>query len=195
MARAVLTIDVGAMGEVRQRIEFGIEELDDYSEMWPLVKQDYHDTRREAFATQGASLGTPWPGYQLSERQYVAIKGSVTGVRITDAHQLRWPGGQERLFPSYTGGAEGVYRAAALSLALGSSVPYAFNHEYGIGTAPQHLGGHAIPIRQVGAVLGRPMEERLGARLGDLAAKVGRKIDIKSADVSMMLGRMSGGGL
>lgn len=198
MARAVLSFDAGDASDLAERIEFGIVDLDDYTPLWRLVRQDYHDTRRDAFRTLGQSLGTPWPGYVEAEAQYAAIKGRILGYtthqgafRAPDSTQLRWSRGRERLYPSLTmpGHPESVFRADPRSAAYGTRVPYAASNERGGGRAPDRLGGHTIPRRPVVAVPGPPLVARLGQRLSVMAAQAASRMEVTSRDVSALLPR------
>jgi hypothetical protein len=155
------------LSTVRAQVDEMRERLPDMSETWQHVQRDYTDTRRVAFETQGQSIGRPWPGYTQAEAQYVAIKSRLLGRPVTNADLLRWPGDQERVYPSLTDPShpEHVFVSAEGEMQIGSAVPGVDDIEHGTGRAPAHLGGHTPPARPIAHPLGARFEERLQERL------------------------------
>lgn len=132
-----------------------------FFEAWGVA---WRESRVEMFATSGASTSTPWPMYSRATReaQYAAAKSSMLGRVVTRRDLLRWmPGRRERLMPSLTDRRhpDNIEEVASDRAAYGTRVPYAANHQYGRGTAPEWAGGHSVPRRPLLA-LGAAMEMR-----------------------------------
>ena len=94
---------------------------------------------RNQFETFGAAGGTPWPGYDAQERKYAAMKRAILGLTGNIDHtQLRWPGGTEKLFPSFIIPANPfhVWKTEITEWEYGSSLIYAQRHQDGEGVGP-----------------------------------------------------------
>lgn len=144
----------GALAEV---FEASIPKIADYRtpapgriSLWDLMGRSWRSSRRWMWQTQGASTGTPWPYYdQTAEADwYRWYKAGVYRRLLSVFDVLRWERG-ERLRPSMVQRThpEYIQREGRADLVLGTAVPYARNHDLGIGRAPERMGGHAIPRR------------------------------------------------
>lgn len=134
-------------GAAVQSLEACIRGAGDWSGFWAdkngPISQAWAESRRVMFATQGRSTGTPWPDYtDLERRYYVPVKKAITEAkRVTKADLLRWggkgdePGAKERLMPAMgvVTHREYIYRVEGNTATMGTSVPYARNHNLGVG--------------------------------------------------------------
>ena len=103
------------------------------------------ESRKVMFATQGSSTGPKWPGYTRQEQRYwLPIKRWSLGVKtIQPGGILRWnarpqsstKGNKERLWPSFclVNDPNYVYTVTGNKVEMGSAVPYAENHDKGVG--------------------------------------------------------------
>ena len=135
-------------GAAVQSLEACIRGAGNWSGFWsdkdgPIAKA-WATSRRQMFLSQGRSTGTPWPDYTKEEkRYYLPVKKWLTGhAKMGKASLLRWdgtgpePSAKERLFPamSVTTHREFVYRVSGNVATMGTSVPYARNHNLGLGS-------------------------------------------------------------
>jgi hypothetical protein len=134
-------------GKAVTTLEACLRGAGDWSPFWAgkdgPIAEAWANSRRAMFLTQGRSTGTPWPDYTKLERKYyVPVKKAVTGLSaVTKASLLRWdgtgpePSAKERLFPamSQTSHREFIYRVDGNVATMGTSVPYARNHNLGLG--------------------------------------------------------------
>lgn len=201
MAGVSLTV-TDDLGRIVSRLETAIEHVEDFRPMWRRIQPAWEARGREMFRTQGRSTGTPWPSYdQTIERAfYLPWKSGVTGRSPESLMPLRWPGNREVLAPSLmsTRDPYAVYRYGRTRLVAGTDVPYAGNHDRGVGRAPERMGGHAIPRRPllgfgrtfVRAVAEASREHALSAELViDSKSRRGRSIGLTSAEVNALRGR------
>lgn len=141
--------------------------------LWDLIYATMRLTRLRLANSQGASEGLVWPDYQAHEERYRKIKEKILKRSVGRSDLLRWMiGVKERLVPSYTRpmhpdgiGWQSSSRAP-LALTYGSAVPYAGNHERGVGQLPlwarMENMSHAIPARPmltIGAETTRRLEQ------------------------------------
>jgi len=193
--------DTGAAVET---LEACIRGAGDWSQFWadrngPLAKA-WADSRRKMFLTQGRSTGTPWPDYNKLERKYyLPIKKWLTGhEKITKASLLRWDGtgpeptAKERLFAAMTvtSHREFIYRVTGNSVTMGTSVPYARNHNEGRGayvrTWKRKRGVKMLailtPKRQLVA-FGTPFILAVRKEMQAIAMKSGGKVGVTSKEL------------
>ncbi len=188
----VIEYAISGLNRLDRKIEArgGHKGSDSLGSMWA---EDWRESRRRHFLTQGRSNGTPWPTYdETAEREvYEPIKASIFGREMTPADVLRWRGGkrgggvgEDRLFRSFTirrarGNVERIRRA---QLVVGSSLRYAGRHDQGAGRAPRELGGHAIPRRPLVAI-GRDTRRRLEDSAIKYAAALSADFGVRSENL------------
>ena len=143
-------------------LELAARNAGDWSAFWgdknsPL-SQAWALSRREMFLTQGASTGATWPGYTSMERKYWApVKRAVLGVsRLNKGSILRWTtspsssgaAAYERLYPSmgYPSHPEYVYSVRGNGVEMGTAVPYARNHDKGIGAYKRRFKTKTVTV-------------------------------------------------
>lgn len=130
-------------------LELAARNAADWSVFWgdknSALSQAWALSRREMFLTQGSSTGARWPNYSPLESKYWApVKRAVLGVKTLDNGSiLRWSrtpansaaASGERLYPSmgYTSHPEYVYNVRGNGVEMGTRVPYARNHDKGVG--------------------------------------------------------------
>lgn len=177
---AFLSVEDGITGEVHERLEIAIGMLDDYRPLWRRVRPAWHRSRRVMYMSGGSSTGAPWPTYEQTGERHVYrwVKGEILGRRMTRADLLRWDWPRERLRPSlvHERHRETVWREGKRALELGTSVPYARDHDAGRGRAPRWAGGHAIPRRPIlrlGRQFIRDIAEEMGIMAAEVAAVIG----------------------
>lgn len=104
---------------------------------------------RENFETQGRTAGGQWEGYTGDEKPYGIIKRILIGDQ-NGSRLLRWTPGSERLFPSVVsqGHPEHIEEVRGSTIRFGTSVPYAANHQHGIGRGPLWAGRPSIKERR-----------------------------------------------
>ena len=187
-------------------IEGAIRNAGDWSRFWrdrrgPLSKL-WAASREEMFLTEGRSTGTPWPQYNALERKYyVKMKRWVLGVKKIDKGGiLRWTATPrsttaartERLYPSLTKPShpEYVWRNLGNSVTMGTSVPYARNHNDGTGGWTRRYGKKRnksitilTPQRRLVA-FGKGFTEDVRQELMRLAAQMGGKVGITSKELA-----------
>lgn len=124
-------------------------------------REAWLESRREMFDTAGRSTDTPWPMYSRAtgEAQYAAIKSKILGKSMSERDLLRWIAGHELLYPSLTTEAspDNIAVQDDAQVTVGTSIPYASNHDRGKGHGPVWAGGNPIPQRRILA-LGRDLE-------------------------------------
>lgn len=132
------------------QLEAAIRNCQQWIDFWEgpngQMSQAWANSRIIMFATQGASTGTRWPNYTPMESKYwVPIKKWSLGVKKIDKGGiLRWAKnpmmtaaqGKEVLWPSMcVPGAPGyVWAVTGNKVECGTSIPYAQNHDKGIGS-------------------------------------------------------------
>jgi len=109
------------------------------------ISQQWAKSRQQMFATEGASTGAQWPKYTRQEQRFwLPIKRWALGVkRLETGSILRWTANpnspaaavHERLYPSLcmVNDPEYIYKVTGNVVTLGTAVPYAINHDRGIG--------------------------------------------------------------
>ena len=177
-------------------LELAARNAADWSSFWgnknsPL-SQAWAKSRREMFLTQGASTGAQWPGYTSMERKYWApVKRAVLGVsRLNKGSILRWTtspsssgaAAYERLYPSmgYTSHPEYVYNVKGNGVEMGTRVPYAENHDKGIGAYRRRFKTKTVtvptprrPLTRFGEGFIEDVRYALGQVVGAMDGQVG----------------------
>jgi hypothetical protein len=137
------------------RVRTALQGIMDNAEDWRALGPDVHSffIRKQLalFASEGGSEGAKWPSYSGQERKYAGYKRGIVG----DAYAkrlLRWTPGHEVLFPSLVSSRHEmhVWNVQKAQFAFGTRVPYAMNHQKGVGIGPT---GERIAQRKI-AVLG-----------------------------------------
>lgn len=142
-------------GKAEGALEAAIRNAKDWKKFWAgkggPISLLWANSRKEMFATEGASTGANWPKYtSLEQRYWVPIKRWSLGVRRIEAGGiLRWtptprsatPAAHERLYPSMTvvNHPNYVYNVIGTKVELGTSLEYARNHNLGIGSYTRRL--------------------------------------------------------
>lgn len=182
------------------QLEGAIRNCQQWVDFWGPVdgqmSQAWANSRMLMFATQGASTGPKWPGYTPMERKYyVPMKTSVLRVRtIAKGGILRWTNnpmataaqGKEILWPSMcVPGAPGyVWNVQGNKVECGTAVPYAQNHDKGIGSWDIKISQESIArteraARKAADAVNRAKDaaarDRADKRLDKLVAKLQRK--------------------
>lgn len=138
-ARAQAAIAAFFMDEAK--LERGAEDL-----IFPYLRQ----VMRSTFQTQGAEIGESWPQYTGDEAQYGAIKRRILGD-VLGRSRLTWEPqtGRERLRPSLVeaGHSDQVAEVRGSVMRFGTTVPYAINHQEGVGRGPEWAGFPAVKKR------------------------------------------------
>ena len=197
-------------------IEASIRNAGDWSKVWrdrrgPLAAL-WATSREEMFLSEGRSTGTPWPAYTAAEKKfYVKMKRWVLGVRKIDKGGiLRWTAmprstvaaRTERLYPSLTKPThpEFVWQVRGNAVTMGTSVPYAKNHNDGTGGWTRKFGKKRTksvtvltPQRRLVA-FGKGFTEDVRQELMLIAAKMGGKIGITSKELADRFKLVSRGG-
>lgn len=114
-----------------------LSRLENFVEIGPEVHRLFKQQAREAFATEGRTIGYSWRGYTGSEWLYGIIKKRMLGEQ-NGSRLLRWEPGNERLYPSLVDARhpEHVWRVEGKTFIFGTSVPYAYKHQLGQGRGP-----------------------------------------------------------
>ena len=192
-------------GKAVATLEACLRGAGDWSPFWAgkdgPIAEAWANSRRAMFLTQGRSTGTPWPDYSKQERKYyVPVKKWVLGAtKVTKQHLLRWdksagaePGGQERLFPSMalTTHKEFIYRVSGNVATMGTSVPYARNHNLGQGAYNRKWKTkRGVKVIQVPTpkrpllAFGRPFMLAVRNELQRIAIKQGGKVGVTSQEL------------
>lgn len=142
-------------GKAEGALEAAIRNAKDWKKFWAgkggPISLLWADSRKQMFATEGVSTGANWPKYdKLEQRYWLPIKRWSLGVsRIAPGSILRWtptphsmtPAQHERLYPSMTvtNHPNYVYDVSGTRVELGTSVPYARNHNLGVGAYTRRL--------------------------------------------------------
>jgi hypothetical protein len=192
------------------QLEAAIRNAKDWQKFWagedgPLSTA-WAESRRVMFATQGGSTGPKWPGYTRQEQRYwLPIKRWSLGVRqIQPGGILRWnarpqsttAGDHEVLWPSMCipNKALGyVWDVQGNHVEMGTSVPYAANHDKGVGsytrrTSRKKSGTVSIPTPKRPLVrFGDPFIDAVRKAMMDLAmnSPSGAKVGITSSDLAV----------
>lgn len=149
-------------GHAKEILEASIRNAEDWSKFWgdkrgPISKM-WAMSRQKMFATEGQSTGARWPEYTYMEKRfYLPIKKWVLGINRGKTWRATMPKGSilrysatpqnpaaaatERLYPSLcmVNHPEYIYRSnngrggKGTGVVLGTAVPYAVNHDKGIG--------------------------------------------------------------
>jgi len=145
-------------GALIQGIEVAIRGVSNWQAFWQdkngVVSNAWAESRRVMFLTEGRSTGANWPRYTKLERKYyVPVKKWVLGfpqksqrkvalLRYTSTPSNTSPNGMERLYPSMvsTGNKYYVYRVNNDTATMGTSLPYAANHNNGTGSWTRRWG-------------------------------------------------------
>lgn len=136
---------------VRTALQGLIDNVEDWRALGPQVHDFFVRKQIDLFASEGRSEGAPWPDYSGQEPKYAAYKRGIVGD-VYAKRLLRWTPGREVLYPSLTEQrhAQHVWNVQAQRFEFGTRVPYAMNHQKGVGTGPT---GERIAQRKI-AVLG-----------------------------------------
>lgn len=131
------------------QLETAIRNAKDWQKFWDdkngTLSLAWAESRKVMFATQGSSTGPKWPGYTRQEQRYwLPIKRWSLGVKtIQPGGILRWSArpqsrtksGKEVLWPSFclVNDPNYIYDVKGNHVEMGSKVPYAANHDKGVG--------------------------------------------------------------
>jgi len=193
-------------------LEVAIRNAGDWSAFWGNkndsegVANDWANSRIEMFLSQGVSTGGKWPGYNQQERRYyVPVKKAILGVpHMQKGSVLRYtttpqsttaghgPGNvKERLFPAMCDQQNGFFvyelNGDKNVVTMGTSLPYAWNHDQGLGTWTRRWKGKkaktvVIPTpKRPLTRFGDPFINALRDRLGKAASNMGGKVGITDA--------------
>ena len=152
------------------------------------------------FQSLGSSTGARWPSYDDTPEgdHYVYVKAAILGIGVSSHDVLRWAPGRERLFPSLVSTRHplSIWSPRRRRLAMGSAVPYASNHDRGIGRAPEWAGGQAIPKRPLlrfGRYFLDKMQDAISEQAAELAAEfreAGDRRTVRAGLSSRMVDRL-----
>jgi hypothetical protein len=200
--RIVMMNNAGAGVRV---LETAIRNAGDWTAFWQDrnggVSEDWRESRIDMFLSQGASTGRRWADYnRMEKRYYVPVKSWVLGgvkmtkgsvLRYTTTPQSRSPGSggkaKERLFPAMTvaSNANYVYTVdrSKNTVELGTNLPYAWNHDQGIGGWTRTWGRAnkktvtvltpRRPLTLFGDTFISDLRHRLGVAASNMQGKVG----------------------
>ena len=195
-------------GKAEGALEAAIRNAKDWKKFWAgkggPISLLWAETRKVMFATEGQSTGADWPKYTRQEQRYwLPIKRWSLGVkRIEQGGILRWtptprsstPAAHERLYPSMkvTNHPNYVYDVSGTSVQLGTSLPYARNHNLGIGaytrkTSRKKSGSVTIPTPKRPLVrFGKPFAYGVQQELNRTALlqSAGKKVGITSTGLA-----------
>jgi hypothetical protein len=132
---------------VRGVLQGLLDNVEDWRALGPEVHDFFIAKQIKLFATEGGSEGAKWPDYSGQERKYAGYKRGIVG----DAYAkrlLRWTPGREILYPSLTESrhAQHVWDVQQQRFTFGTRVPYAMNHQKGVGIGPM---GERIAQRKI----------------------------------------------
>jgi hypothetical protein len=191
-------------GKATGALEAAIRNAKDWKAFWAgkggPISTLWADSRKVMFATEGQSTGADWPKYTRQEQRYwLPIKRWSLGVkRIEQGGILRWtptprsstPAAHERLYPSMTvtNHPHYVYDVSGTQVQLGTSLPYARNHNLGIGaytrkTSRKKSGTVTVPTPKRPLVrFGKPFADGVQQELNRTAMmqSAGKKVGITS---------------
>lgn len=177
-------------------LELAARNAGDWSSFWgdknSELSRAWALSRREMFLTQGASTGATWPAYTALERKYWApVKRAVLGVKTLDKGSiLRWTtspsssgaAAYERLYPSmgYPSHPEYVYNVRGNGVEMGTRVPYARNHDKGLGSYKRRFKTKTVsvptpcrPLTRFGDGFISDVRRALGQVVGAMDGQVG----------------------
>ncbi len=187
MARAFLTVTDLATNQIVSRVDIAISTVEDFRPVWRDFKGPWHQSRLRMARTQGVSTGARWPSYmQTAERrQYRHIKAKITGVKAARLKPLHWENGKERLLPSLYNNRhpDNVWREMPRNVTIGTRVPYARNHDKGIGASPnwRNLRRYRIPKRpllRIGLRALSDLNESVSRHAGRVAGGLGTGVRV-----------------
>lgn len=195
-------------GKAEGALEAAIRNAKDWKKFWAgkggPISLLWADSRKQMFATEGQSTGADWPKYTRQEQRYwLPIKRWSLGVkRIEQGGILRWtptprsstPAAHERLYPSMTvtNHPNYVYDVSGTQVQLGTSLPYARNHNLGIGaytrkTSRKKSGTVTIPTPKRPLVrFGKPFAYGVQQELNRTALlqSAGKKVGITTTGLA-----------
>lgn len=195
-------------GKAEGALEAAIRNAKDWKQFWAgkggPISLLWAESRKEMFATEGVSTGANWPKYTRQEQRYwLPIKRWSLGVsRIAPGSILRWtptprsstPAAHERLYPSMTvtNHPNYVYEVSGTQVSLGTSLPYARNHNLGVGaytrkTSRKKSGTVTIPTPKRPLVrFGKPFAYGVQQELNRTALlqSSGKKVGITSTGLA-----------
>lgn len=180
MGRALITVR-DSTGQIVTAVDLAIEKCSDFTQLWRDFRGPWYATRRQMVRTLGRSTGTPWPSYDQTpeRRQYKWIKAKITGADPDKLKPLHWENAKGRLLPSLTEYRHpfGLWRPRKTSLFIGTRVPYAKNHNEGVGYSPRWPGlqRYSIPKRPLFG-FGRDARSALADAVGQHAARVAAEV-------------------
>ena len=201
-------------------LELAARNAGDWSPFWgdknsPL-SMAWARSRREMFMTQGSSTGSTWPGYTAQERKYyvpvklaVLFRGVSAGGsgfhRLDKGSILRWTtspsssgaAAYERLYPSmgYPSHPEYVYTVTDNSVEMGTRVPYARNHDLGLGAYKRRFKSKTVSVptpRRPLVRFGDPFIEDVRRALGQVVGAMDGKVGITDQELADRY-RLNGG--
>jgi hypothetical protein len=184
-------------------LELAARNAGDWSPFWgdknsPL-SMAWARSRREMFLSQGSSTGATWPAYTSLERKYWApVKRAVLGVKTLDKGSiLRWSpspsnsgaAAYERLYPSmgYPSHPEYVYTVTDNSVEMGTRVPYARNHDKGLGAYQRRFKTKTVTIptpRRPLVRFGEPFIEDVRRALGQVVGAMDGQVGITDQELA-----------
>lgn len=200
-------------------LELAARNAGDWSEFWgdrnsPLSLA-WAESRRDMFVSEGGSTGVRWPPYSAKERKYyvpvklaVLFRGqkSASGFhRLNPGSILRWTTSPsntaaapyERLYPSmcYPTHPEYVYNRVGNGVEMGTRVPYARNHNLGVGAYRRHFKTKSVfvptPKRPL-VRFGDPFIETVRRALGQVVGAMDGQVGITDAELAERY-RLNGG--
>jgi len=195
-------------GKAEGALEAAIRNAKDWKKFWAgkggPISLLWAETRKQMFATEGQSTGADWPKYTRQEQRYwLPIKRWSLGVkRIEQGGILRWtptprsstPAAHERLYPSMTvtNHPHYVYDVSGTQVQLGTSLPYARNHNLGVGaytrkTSRKKSGTVTIPTPKRPLVrFGKPFAYGVQQELNRTALlqSAGKKVGITTTGLA-----------
>ncbi len=192
-------------------LELAARNAADWSSFWgdknsPL-SEAWARSRREMFLTQGASTGAQWPDYTKLERNYWApVKRAVLGVpTLGKGAILRWSASpqnsgaapMERLYPSmgYPSHPEYVYNVKGNGVEMGTRVPYAGNHDRGVGAYRRRFKTKTVLVptpRRPLTRFGEGFIEDVRFALGQVVGAMDGQVGITDAELAERF-RLNGG--
>lgn len=181
------------LGELRGAMILAMDTWSDWEPFFDAWGDSWRQSRREMFETAGRATDTPWPMYSRAtgEAQYAAVKSKILGHRMSEADLLRWLGGQERLMPSMVSRdhEDAVDEKTASDITVGTSVPYAHNHDRGAGKGPTWAGSNPIPMRAIldfGTALERATAD-MGSRFAAAGVNSMGRAGLTTAEVYQLI--------
>ena len=193
------------------QLEGAIRNCQEWVDFWGKrdgqMSQAWANSRIVMFATQGKSTGPQWPSYTAEEkRYYVPMKTHVLKVRkIEKGGILRWTSqpmstaaqGKERLWPGMcvTNDPQYVWDVTGNRVQCGTSVPYARNHDQGIGAWKMKVSAKSVARAKakaqkataaLNAAKGAAAIDRATARADRAIARLqAKKADLKRGTISV----------